>query len=1285
MAGERSAYSLVEQMIVDSASATARAAIHHALDRVPLRALELCAQNGTRIYPLSRGEHYTKASPKLMDLAPRIDSTPHPPAGLFVIEERTLYLKSRSPLTIVHEFGHAVDCALGGGTYVTYADQHLQEAFQQQEKWVTPYQAMAPDEWFAEGFRAWLEVNDHRCPWPAVSRERLQSTSPALARFFDETFSDRQLALVPAREAVESLAPEPALAASTPEVAVAERAPSRNERRNDFYREITQDLIAVLESGSASRVSNELWQTVSHGLPYNPTTEQPYRGINVLRLALIARARAFGDPRWMTLRQANRRGWTVRAGERGTGIEVWQFHDHYTDAHGNPLAGKALAEALNDKSQTVEKERYGFCKFYAVFNAAQVDVKEQLPDGSVVSRPLVEAVPLIRAEQKWDPHERAERLVGALGVPVTHDGGNEAYYLPASDTIHLPQRAQFPSASNYYDTLLHEAGHATGHESRLNRDTLKAYSHDDRERAREELRAELTSLFVAAELGLPHNLERHADYIGSWARLLRENHMEIFDASRDAQAAKDFLLERERELEQNLERSPDHTLEAPQLSALVPGEALTGDQRRERFLAKIADLHDRSHAWSACMNEIRALKASYEISTVRRLLTAYRTELRARDPEHPALEFLRASAADQREVAADVRARIAERLKDLRAIDPERVGDAATQLLSGETFHELVAGVMLATGRRLPEVAHGAFGKLNDTYLDFSGAVKGSQRDLTIPSLVDPDLVLGAVGRLRALRPVAEMDVKQLNGSYSKTVRAAMVRALGDGYGDLKLDDARALYATVAYEWYGSPTLSIAAYHAEVLGHRPDEATSVLAKLKFFPVGKELETCERLEHTRLELISRLSYRLNDTELNDTARASIQQQLAELRSLTFDVRGSVTQQVGRPSRDGAVLREPHAPSQAPSLQNEVHTMPVNRGMLIGYPGKSVVFDNERGRLVKLGLKQTFGRGEERTDKWFDLTAREDVAARLQEALQGLAKGQMLKVDVELQRGSYKGRDDQQWHDTVELPVTAFEVVDKIQKGQTINRFELAGKVLDEPKLETLRSGEVATNVRLEVPGLKRGRDDQMRVRLFGEEARKFVAEVKQGQEVSVGGRLQISQFEDRQKVAQRRPELVVNTFGMDVAQQRAPVAQERSDSPVVAQPGPSAFQKQPYRVIPEQNLVVEFSRETGEVVASREATIVKRENLPYNLTGQIVAESLDGQQIYQELGKADVLELDKAAFDGRVPEVGDRVELHRGQDGREKAIFKDERQQQRTQQRHRQREAERDEGREVGVG
>jgi antirestriction protein ArdC len=59
--------------------------------------------------------------------------------------------------------------------------------------------------------------------------------------------------------------------------------------------------------------------------------------------------------------------------------------------------------------------------------------------------------------------------------------------------------------------------------------------------ANEELVAELTAAFVCATLSIKPTV-RHADYLGSWLKILREDSRAIFRAASKASKACDFLL-----------------------------------------------------------------------------------------------------------------------------------------------------------------------------------------------------------------------------------------------------------------------------------------------------------------------------------------------------------------------------------------------------------------------------------------------------------------------------------------------------------------------------------------------------------------------------------------------------------------------------------------------------------------------------------------------------------------------------------------------------------------------
>ena len=121
-----------------------------------------------------------------------------------------------------------------------------------------------------------------------------------------------------------------------------------------------------------------------------------------------------------------------------------------------------------------------------------------------------------------------------------------------------PPQAYFEPI-NWHRTALHELGHwsATRHGSAVTSpapSAPKAY-------AREELVAEMAGAFVCASLGIAPTV-RHADYIGSWLEVLREDNRAIVRAASAASKAADYLLAFQPDTRTRRRRSEDQRGEA---------------------------------------------------------------------------------------------------------------------------------------------------------------------------------------------------------------------------------------------------------------------------------------------------------------------------------------------------------------------------------------------------------------------------------------------------------------------------------------------------------------------------------------------------------------------------------------------------------------------------------------------------------------------------------------------------------------------------------------------------
>jgi len=109
----------------------------------------------------------------------------------------------------------------------------------------------------------------------------------------------------------------------------------------------------------------------------------------------------------------------------------------------------------------------------------------------------------------------------------------------------MPVKEKFLGSYEYNSTLLHELAHASGHESRLNRSSLTEKGRENY--AKEELRAEIASSFISAELPLKFSedkLVNHQAYVQSWIKCIKEDEKELFKAISDASKIADYLIEK---------------------------------------------------------------------------------------------------------------------------------------------------------------------------------------------------------------------------------------------------------------------------------------------------------------------------------------------------------------------------------------------------------------------------------------------------------------------------------------------------------------------------------------------------------------------------------------------------------------------------------------------------------------------------------------------------------------------------------------------------------------------
>ena len=302
-------------------------------------------------------------------------------------------------------------------------------------------------------------------------------------------------------------------------------------KHDEYHRKFADAIIEQIRRGTAPW--QKPWAPGERVMPTNVDTDRSYRGGNSLHLAAVQQSQGYGDVRWGTYRQIQARGGQVRKGERGT--RILSFQDKKRIAVTDE-SGKPKRNAEGNRIYRYEKLKVPYVRQYTVFNAEQAD---GLPERA---NPTPEPL--------WKVHQEAERVMEDAGVPVRHVAGDRAYYHMKRDEIVLPERGQFPSANHYYQTALHELGHSTGHESRMNRETLIQGidgGFGSPQYAREELRAEISAMMTGERVGVGHDPSRGAAYVEGWIQALEEDPREIRRAAADAQKISDFVLVRHRE------------------------------------------------------------------------------------------------------------------------------------------------------------------------------------------------------------------------------------------------------------------------------------------------------------------------------------------------------------------------------------------------------------------------------------------------------------------------------------------------------------------------------------------------------------------------------------------------------------------------------------------------------------------------------------------------------------------------------------------------------------------
>ena len=271
------------------------------------------------------------------------------------------------------------------------------------------------------------------------------------------------------------------------------------------YEVVTESIIKQLESGVAPW--RKPWRTEP---PANLVSKKEYRSINIFLLASLG----YGSRYWITYRQAQTLGGSVRKVQRGSKVVFWKIDEYRKE-------NKETGETENRKSILL--------RYYTVFNLEQCDGIKS-PEPSRVIHPI----------------EQCEDIVNSMPNPPGFVRDARAFYRPSTDTVGMPFRSAFDSPEGYYSTLFHELTHSTGHPSRVGREGIMEHNpFGSEDYSKEELVAEMGAAMLCGVAGIEsQTLDNSASYLQSWINRLKSDCRLIVSAASQAQKAADYILAR---------------------------------------------------------------------------------------------------------------------------------------------------------------------------------------------------------------------------------------------------------------------------------------------------------------------------------------------------------------------------------------------------------------------------------------------------------------------------------------------------------------------------------------------------------------------------------------------------------------------------------------------------------------------------------------------------------------------------------------------------------------------
>ena len=291
--------------------------------------------------------------------------------------------------------------------------------------------------------------------------------------------------------------------------------------QSTILNQISSTVIKLMETEGVNWTKP--WKTVTknNGQPIS-IYKKEYSGLNRFHLGMVMAISGYSSPVFATLPKWNKVGAKVKKGSKS--------HE--------AIFFKTLTVKDRDSDNDTDTKSIPLMKVYKVYNADQVEGW----DGDWLEKPDTDG----ELVQDWKDVELADLIINSSGANITHKKSDQAFYMPSTDQIVMPERKQFKDDSGYYGTMFHELVHWTGSETRLQRKFGVRFGSDGY--AREELIAELGAAMLSgiSRVDIEPRPD-HAKYLNSWIKNLKEQPKAILSAASGAEKAAQFIIDKAKE------------------------------------------------------------------------------------------------------------------------------------------------------------------------------------------------------------------------------------------------------------------------------------------------------------------------------------------------------------------------------------------------------------------------------------------------------------------------------------------------------------------------------------------------------------------------------------------------------------------------------------------------------------------------------------------------------------------------------------------------------------------